>query len=110
MSALSGLTSLTRLYLVFNEIFDISALSGLTSLTLLDLYGNLITDISTLSGLTGLTDLWLTQNRNLSNIQPLLDNTGLGAGDTVFLGSTSVSCADVAVLQAKGVTVSSGCP
>jgi hypothetical protein len=39
----------------------------------------------------------------------LLDNTGLGAGDTVDLRSTSVSCTDVAALQAKGVTVLSDC-
>ena len=34
---------------------------------------------------------------------------GLGAGDTVDLRFTSVSCTDVAALQAKGVTVDSGC-
>ena len=49
-------------------------------------------------------------NPDLKNIQPLLDNTGLGAGDFVELGSTNVSCTDVAALKAKGVDVSSGCP
>jgi len=39
----------------------------------------------------------------------LLDNTGLGAGDAVFLRSTSVSCTDTAALQAKGVSVISDC-
>jgi hypothetical protein len=40
----------------------------------------------------------------------LLDNTGLGAGDQVLLGSTNVSCTDVDALQAKGVSVLSDCP
>ena len=71
---------------------------------------NTITDISVLSGLTNLETLDLQSNPNLSNIQPLLDNTGLGAGDQVFLANTSVSCTDVAALEAKGVGVTSDCP
>ncbi|MCH7684479.1 MAG: leucine-rich repeat domain-containing protein [Gemmatimonadetes bacterium] len=110
ISALSGLTSLTDLGLGFNSITDISALSGLTSLTVLGLSDNSITDISALSGLTSLAGLFLSNNPNLTEIQPLLDNTGLGAGDRVYLRSTSVSCTDVAALQAKGVTVESDCP
>jgi hypothetical protein len=43
-------------------------------------------------------------------MQALLDNTGLGAGATVYLWSTNVRCADVAALQARGVTVYSDCP
>ena len=46
---------------------------------------------------------------DLSNIQPLLDNTGLGAGDIVYLQSTNVSCTDVAALRAR-VRVQSDCP
>ena len=65
---------------------------------------NSITDISPLSGLTSLTNLSLIGN-SISDIQPLLDNTGLGAGDSVELGFTSVSCTDVAALRAKGVSV-----
>ncbi len=110
ISALSGLTSLTDLLLGFNSISDISALNGLTSLTTLSLDNNSISDISALSGLTSLTDLDLGKNPNLTDIQPLLDNTGLGAGDRVILWSTSVSCTDVAALQAKGVSVLSDCP
>ena len=114
ISALSGLTSLETLFLGFNSITDISALSGLTSLRWLELWYNSITDISALSGLTKLGGplraLTLSSNPDLSNIQPLLDNTGLGAGDTVFLKNTNVSCADVAALEAKGVTVTSDCP
>jgi len=52
-------------------------------------------------------DLNLSNNPNLSNIQPLLDNTGLGAGDRINLSDVNpaMPCADVALLQAKGVTV-----
>jgi Leucine-rich repeat (LRR) protein len=110
ISALSGLTSLTGLALSANSISDISALSGLTSLQELMLRGNSISDISPLSGLTSLRVLNLERNPNLSDIQPLLDNTGLGAGDRVDIRDTNVSCADVAALEAKGVTVQSDCP
>jgi len=109
IDALSALTSLTTLGLDGNSVSDIGALSGLTSLTFLLLASNSISDIDALSGLTSLTILDLTNNPNLSNIQPLLDNTGLGAGDQVLLRSTSVSCTDVAALQAKGVSVGSSC-
>ena len=62
-----------------------------------------------ISALSGLTSFFLNDNPDLTNMQPLLDNAGLGVGDLVFLTGTSVSCADVAALQAKGVTVTSGC-
>jgi len=110
---IQNLTRLTRLFFEFdNSITDISPLSGLTSLTFLQVWGgnNSITDISALSGLTSLRWLNLDGNPDLTNIQPLLDNSGLGAGDNVDLRGTSVSCTDVAALGAKGVTVRSDCP
>ena len=107
---IQNLTSVTDLSLADNRfITNISTLSGLTSLTTLRLSFNSITDISALSGLTGLTTILLSDNPNLTDIQPLLDNSGLGAGVLVDLRSTSVSCADVAALQAKGVNVTSDC-
>ena len=42
-------------------------------------------------------------------IQPLLDNARLGTGDEIDHRSTSVSCADVALLEAKGFLVGSDC-
>ncbi len=54
--------------------------------------------------------------RDLSNIQPLLDNTGLGKPvpmtfwpRLVRLRATNVSCTDVAALKVKGVEVDSDC-
>jgi hypothetical protein len=105
VSALRRLTSLTELRINGNQIKDISALSGLTALTRLELTGNQITDLSALKGLTSLTGLDLRFNPELSDIQPLLDNPGLGAGDRVELRFTRVSCSDAALLEAKGVTV-----
>ena len=106
---LQNLTSLTFLDVYRNSISDIGALSGLTSLRLLHFGYNSITDISPLSGLTSLRFLHLDNNPDLTDIQPLLDNTGLGEGDTVDLTGTSVSCTDVTALRARGVTVVSPC-
>ena len=105
VSALRRLTSLTELRINGNQIKDISALSGLTSLTRLELTGNQITDLGALKGLTSLTGLDLRFNAELSDIQPLLDNPGLGAGDRVEVRFTRVSCRDAALLEAKGVVV-----
>jgi Leucine-rich repeat (LRR) protein len=107
---IQNLTSLDSLYLGDNSISDIDPLSRLTSLGWLHLVNNSIADIGVLSGLTNLTNLSLDNNPNLTDIQPLLDNTGLGAGDTVNLESTGVSCTHVAALEAKGVEVQSDCP
>ena len=110
ISPLSGLTSLESLDLGGNSITDISPLSRLTSLESLDLGGNSITNINALRGLTILTFLFLPNNPGLTDIQALLDNVGLGAGDQVELSSTNVGCTDVAALEAKGVLVISDCP
>jgi len=110
ISALSDLTSLSGLWLFNNSIADIGALSELTALTELDLHANSITDVGSLSGLTNLTFLGLSDNPDLDNIQPLLDNTGLGVDDVVDLRTTNASCPDVAALETKGVSVSSDCP
>ena len=58
-----------------------------------------------------LGDLDLSNNPNLTDIQPLLDNTGIGVGGsyTINLLNTNVSCSDVAALEAKGVLVTSDC-
>ena len=102
-----GLTDLTAQNAGIESLVGIQNLTGLMTLYL---NGNSITEISALSGLTGLVDLRLDGNANLTDIQPLLDNTGFGAGDLVDLRDTSVSCTDVASLGAKGVTVVSDCP
>jgi len=106
---LGTLPGLTTLHLSVNPIVDIGVLGALTKLTTLQFSSSPILDIGALSGLTSLTFLDLNSNPNLSRIQPLLDNAGLGGGDTVRLNGTSVSCTDVAALVGKGVTVTSDC-
>jgi hypothetical protein len=105
LSALSGLTNLTVLRLGGNLVTDISVLSRLTSLVNLELTANSVTDLRPLRGLTTLTNIDLRFNPDLSDIQPLLDNPGIGTGDIVELRLTSVTCADQARLAAKGVEV-----
>ena len=102
---MQNLTGLANLELNANSITDIGPLSGLTSLTTLGLVNNSITDISALRELTNLSDLRLQSNPDLRNIQPLLENTGFGAGDRLGVGSTGVSCADLTVLAANLVDV-----
>ena len=132
LTPLSGLTNLTWLAVNENQIIDVAPLAGLTKIgDKLWLYGNRITDLSPIGGLTGvtwliahdnqitnlsgmdrltnLTNVVLDFNANLTDIQPLLDNPGLGAGDEVTLRNTSVSCDDVALLQAKSVRVAHAC-
>lgn len=110
LTPLAGLTSLTDLNITYNSISDIGILSGMTGMETLRPYNNPISDISSLRGLTSLTELHVHDLPDLSNIEPLLNNTGLGAGDDVELRGMMVSCEDVALLADKGVTVTSDCP
>lgn len=105
LSPLSGLTSLIELRLAANSFTDLSPLRGLATLQYLELTGNEITDITPLSGLTNLMQLDLRFNPELTNIQALFENPGIGAGDIVELRHTNVSCADQARLAEKGVEV-----
>ena len=71
LSALAGLTNLTRLSVAENrDLSDISPLAGLTNLEWLDLRDCNISDISPLSGLTNLKWVSLERN-NVSDFSPL---------------------------------------
>jgi large repetitive protein len=105
LTPLSDLTSLVELRLAANTFTDLSPLRGLSSLQYLELTGNNITDITPLSSLTNLMQLDLRFNPELSNIQALFENPGIGAGDIVELRHTNVSCVDQARLAEKGVEV-----
>ncbi len=82
--ALSGLTNLTWLYLSDNQLSDISALSGLTNIHELSLHDNQLSDISALSGLTNIYELYLYDNQ-ITDISPLVENSGLGSGDYLYI-------------------------
>ena len=73
---MAGLTGLKELYLVSEEISDISPLAGLTGLTRLSLEHNEIPDVSPLAGLTNLK--WLHVGRNdISDVSPIVGLTNL---------------------------------
>ena len=100
ISALSGMTKLTTLFLALGDVKDLSPVSGLTSLTDLNLYGNFncpdlqflsglakltnlsielgdVKDLSPVSGLTSLTDLQIYGNFSCSDLQFLSGLTKL---------------------------------
>ena len=105
LTGMQNLTGLTRLTMNNRWITDISALRGLTNLRTLELTGTLVTDLRPLSGLPDILYIDLRYNADLSDIQPLLENPGIGPGDIVELRLTSVTCDDQARLAAKGVEV-----
>ena len=119
ISVLSGLTNLRSLWLNGNPISDISALSGLTSLTSLYSGNCLISDITPLSNLTRLERLSLNNYyirglsyNNISDLAPLVANTGLGNGDQVDVRRNPLSATSlnthIPALQDRGVAVRSG--
>ena len=76
LTGLEHATNLVRLYLINNNLTDISPLAGLTQLIKLRLWGGNITDISPLAGLTQLTKLELGYN-NITDISPITKLTQL---------------------------------
>ncbi len=96
---------LTELDAQSADIMSLVGIQNLTSLTTLNLGNNSIPDIGSLGGLTSLFSLNLVNNPDLTDIQTLLDNKGLGAGDEIRFGNTKVRCTDLAGLAAKGVIV-----
>ena len=108
LTGLELATNVSNLVLAGNGIVDVSVLSGLSNLTKLNLGDNSISDISSVTGLTNLTELHLRHN-NISDISPLMENTGLGSGDTVDLRGNPLNYQSIythiPTLQSRGVTV-----
>lgn len=113
LEGVQGLVNIESLDLGANPIADIDHISALVSLTRLDLssMSTSFSNVLPLQNLSALTYLNLAGNSALSDIQPLITNTGLGVGDEVFLQLTSVSCDDVNALRNEGAEVTASlCP
>jgi internalin A len=107
IDAISNLTDIQSLYLDHNWITDITPLRNLINLKALWAGYNLIDDISPLGGLTNLQYLQLRFNR-ISHIQPLVDNPGIGEGDTIDITGnplTESSMHLLRLLTQRGVRV-----
>ena len=84
ISGIENLVNLKSLDLPSNNIRDISALKNLKKLEFLTLSNNNISDISSMKKLKHIS--WLDLNTNqVKDISPLVDNSRLGEGDSVFL-------------------------
>ena len=108
LEPLEGLVNLWWLTLQNTSVTDLSPLSGLTSLTTLNLSDNSISDVSPLGDLLDIGWLRLYDNPNLTDIQPLVDNPGLGEGDRLYVDYDNISCDQIKALRARGVTVNQG--
>ena len=113
LDGMQGWSSIEEIDITDNPVTDVGPLAGLTTVTRLEALalGAGFNDVSPLETMTGLAYLNLGSNGSLSNVQPLIDNTGLGAGDEVILTLTAVNCTSADALRANGVTVTlPGCP
>ncbi len=70
---------------------------------------NPITSLSAVTGLTALREIHANDLNSLFDIQPLLDNSGIGAGDWVNLTNTPADCAQVAILATRVERLDSDC-
>ena len=89
------------------NISDISGIEYCNNLTSLSLWGNQIIDISDLIGLTNLNWIDLSNNQVI-NINALIQNSGIGNGDIVYLTNNPLTSASIAYIQDlkdRGVTV-----
>jgi len=114
LSALAGLENLAGLTLNDNAIEDLRPLKGLDALKGLYLNYNEVSDIRPLSDLRDLRTLSL-RNNFVSDLKPLVDGTALESGivfhvqcNKLDLSPGSESVADIAELEADGVSVLEG--
>ena len=109
LSPLRGLLRLRVLDLSANGVIsDMSPLAGLVRLEWLNIGENAITDVSALTGLISLDHLVLSNNF-ISDLSPLLSNTGLGSGDKIEVYGNPLSedslKTHIIALRRKGIYV-----
>lgn len=114
LSGIEELVNLEYLELSYNSISDISLLANLTTLRTLYMDGNTtLSNIAPLSSLVNIVSLHLEYN-SIADVSPLLLNTGLGAGDYLFIRSNPLDpietqCYNLQLLSNRGVIVTSDC-
>jgi Leucine-rich repeat (LRR) protein len=109
LTPLANLHQLQKLVLRYNTVSDLSPLAGLTSLLDLQLGQNPFTNLGPLSGLVNIQSLDINSTQPLTDFSPLVKNTGLGTGDTVYSNPALSDCAsfktDLQTLTNRGVTL-----
>ncbi len=109
LSPLTSLTGLTALRIFTAPVSDLGPLASLTNLHSLSVTESEISDLSPLTGLIHLTEIQIPQNHLLHDLQALVDNTGLGSGTTLIVGSCPLLHDALAVqipaLESRGVNV-----
>lgn len=111
LPSLSELTNLKKLDLMTCNITDITPLASLTELTHFRIMNNSVEDISILQYMPEIQELNL-KNNDISDLNPLVDNTGLGVGDTVYITGNNLDLTEgsedmqnIKKLETRGVTV-----
>ena len=102
------MTDLKRLHFSANSVSDISSLAGLINLERLYMNYNDVVDISPLKNLVNLSRINMHDN-DIVDIKTLVDNTGIGDGDEIWLENNPLSDLSkntyIPQLEARGVTV-----
>jgi len=125
INPLSSLTKLQYLKLRYNKITDVSPLAKLTELQILYLDNNRIINIAAIEGLPNIGQgdwdgIMLLQsdgyeihlglsNNQISDISPLVKNSGIGEGDVIDLRGNPLNdeaySVHIPILQERGVEV-----
>jgi FG-GAP repeat/Leucine Rich repeats (2 copies) len=102
------LLSVTMLPAFQRSIVNLDGLQQCTNLEQLSLWGNDIANISQLSALPKISVLYIQSNQ-ITDLQPLVDNTGMGTGDILNVTDNPLSASatniQVPALEARGVQV-----
>jgi hypothetical protein len=109
---LTEMDNMYELYLGSNDISDISPIANCRYVSTLDLsYNTNLSDISALAGLTYIYSLNLNYC-GITDIAPLVQNTGLGTGDYLYLTGNPLDATSqdvyIPLLRQRGVNVSFG--
>ncbi|HKK20942.1 MAG TPA: leucine-rich repeat domain-containing protein [candidate division Zixibacteria bacterium] len=108
LQAVASMPKIEYLFVIGNNISDLSPLTGCPLLNTIYADNNPISDISALSDLVLLTNVWL-RNDLIQDISPLVNNSGIGAGDQVGLSNNPLSTESIntyiPALEARGVVI-----